>query len=194
MIPSNEPSPQIMVYENVLDNPGHVLDLINKASSPWEEGGVAKSRYIEFLKNNNSGKMRDVDLKYVPFSCKDEESLEIKKLSHVFNTSFDKFENHYLNKYPVDIKEHEGYQVARYGVGQYFKDHVDATLEFPRKLSLVYYFNDDYEGGEIYFTKLNLKIKPIANSLIIFPSSDLYSHSANEITKGTKYAIVGFWN
>jgi predicted 2-oxoglutarate/Fe(II)-dependent dioxygenase YbiX len=52
------------------------------------------------------------------------------------------------------------------------------------------YLNDDYEGGELFFDKLNLKIKPQAGDLYLFPSSYIYSHAAMPVTDGTKYSIV----
>jgi predicted 2-oxoglutarate/Fe(II)-dependent dioxygenase YbiX len=55
---------------------------------------------------------------------------------------------------------------------------------------LVYYLNDDYTGGEINFSILGIKIKPVKNQLIIFPSNYIYRHSVEEVTKGTRYSVV----
>ena len=49
-------------------------------------------------------------------------------------------------------------------------------------LSILAYLNDDYEGGELFFDKLNLKIKPKAGDLYLFPSSYVYSHAAMPVT------------
>jgi hypothetical protein len=58
---------------------------------------------------------------------------------------------------------------------------------------MVYYANDDYEGGELEFIYFNnLKIKPNAGELLIFPSNYLFVHKVNPITKGEKYAATSF--
>ena len=57
-------------------------------------------------------------------------------------------------------------------------------------LSSVGYLNDNYEGGELFFDKLNLKIKPKAGDLYLFPSAYIYSHAAMPVISGTKYSIV----
>ena len=54
----------------------------------------------------------------------------------------------------------------------------------------VYYFNDNYKGGEIQFDKFNLKYKPNKNELLFFPSSYIYSHQVLPITEGCRYAVV----
>jgi hypothetical protein len=39
------------------------------------------------------------------------------------------------------------------------------------KNGILYYLNDDYEGGEVHYPTLNITIKPKANSLIIHPAN-----------------------
>ena len=45
-----------------------------------------------------------------------------------------------------------------------------------RDLSSVLYYNDNYEGGEIYFPEHNLLIKPEPGMFICFPAKDGFSH------------------
>lgn len=63
-----------------------------------------------------------------------------------------------------------------------YKTHVDTvthTNEYVKRLfSCVYYLNDDYIGGELYFPSINKKIKPKANSCVLFPSNNLFPHTA----------------
>jgi predicted 2-oxoglutarate/Fe(II)-dependent dioxygenase YbiX len=54
------------------------------------------------------------------------------------------------------------------------------------------YLNDDYEGGEIEFVNFDIKIKPKAGTLIMFPSNYPYSHIAHPVISGTKYAVSTF--
>ena len=61
------------------------------------------------------------------------------------------------------------------------------------KKGLVYYLNDDYEGGEIVYTNKNISHKPIANSLIVHPSSKEYAHGVKLVTNGIRYTLTGFY-
>lgn len=57
---------------------------------------------------------------------------------------------------------------------------------------LVLYLNDDYEGGEIYYSKLGIAIKPEAGSLVIHPGTIEYSHGVTPVVSGTRYATTAF--
>jgi hypothetical protein len=84
----------------------------------------------------------------------------------------------------------EAFNFVKYGPDQHFDIHSDHGYSYICVLSSVGYINDDYEGGELYFDKLDLKIKPKAGDLYLFPSSYIYSHSAMPVTSGIKYSIV----
>lgn len=84
----------------------------------------------------------------------------------------------------------ESFNFVKYGPGQHFQVHSDHGYSYICTVSSVGYLNDDYEGGELFFDKLNLKIKPKAGDLYLFPSSYIYSHSAMPVVSGTKYSIV----
>ena len=45
-----------------------------------------------------------------------------------------------------------------------------------RTYSAIFYINDDYEGGEIYFPNWDIEIKPKTGSLVIFPSNEEYKN------------------
>jgi hypothetical protein len=88
------------------------------------------------------------------------------------------------------IKYWEAFNFIKYGPGQHFKEHHDHGFSYNCTVSLVAYPNDDYEGGELYFRLQDLKIKPEAGDLFIFPSNYMYPHQAMPVTSGTKYSIV----
>jgi predicted 2-oxoglutarate/Fe(II)-dependent dioxygenase YbiX len=56
----------------------------------------------------------------------------------------------------------------------------------------VIYLNDDYEGGEIYYPKKFLSIKPKKYSLVVHPGSEEYEHGVREVTAGERYALTMF--
>jgi hypothetical protein len=103
---------------------------------------------------------------------------------------------------------------AGIGMGSHY-DQLDGdkTLRY----SLVMYLNDDFEGGEISFVmspyedvnatpspsldydiavannQIAFGIKPKAGSIIIFPSSAPYYHTAHLVKTGFKYMVPGHW-
>jgi predicted 2-oxoglutarate/Fe(II)-dependent dioxygenase YbiX len=100
---------------------------------------------------------------------------------------------HYKSFYGLNLKNLEGWCLLKYREGDFFSAHTDDSHDFPRQISMVYYANDDYEGGELEFIYFNnLKIKPNAGELLIFPSNYLFVHKVNPITKGEKYAATSF--
>jgi hypothetical protein len=89
-----------------------------------------------------------------------------------------------------ELKYWEAFNFIKYGPGQHFKEHHDHGFSYNCTVSLVAYANDDYEGGELYFRLQDLKIKPEAGDLFIFPSNFMYPHQAMPVRSGTKYSIV----
>jgi Rps23 Pro-64 3,4-dihydroxylase Tpa1-like proline 4-hydroxylase len=98
----------------------------------------------------------------------------------------------YIQDFRVPVTQKEDYEILKYNEGNFFIDHVDDGLFMTRKVSIVYYFNDDYEGGEIVFPRFNVEIKPKANQLALFPANYMYNHNVNKVTKGTRYSMVNW--
>jgi predicted 2-oxoglutarate/Fe(II)-dependent dioxygenase YbiX len=57
----------------------------------------------------------------------------------------------------------------------------------------IIYLNDKYEGGELFFPKYNIHIKPQPGTLVFFPSTNMYAHGVTEITDGVRYTSPHFW-
>jgi predicted 2-oxoglutarate/Fe(II)-dependent dioxygenase YbiX len=87
----------------------------------------------------------------------------------------------------------EQWQLVRYGEGQHFKTHLDEDCENPRTVSIIMYLNNDYSGGDLEYVWFNKIYKPKAGDTLIFPSNYIYSHKVNEVTSGTRYAVVRFY-
>jgi hypothetical protein len=56
----------------------------------------------------------------------------------------------------------------------------------------ILYLNDNYEGGELVFTKKNVSIKPNSRSVYIFRGIG-NAHKVNKIVGNDRYALVSFW-
>jgi len=71
--------------------------------------------------------------------------------------------------------------------------HIDANdnAEGWIEWSTVVYLNDDFEGGEIYFPKIDFSYKPKKYSAVFFPGNDItYLHGISEITSGHRYTAL----
>ena len=54
------------------------------------------------------------------------------------------------------------------------------------------YLNDDYDGGEVYFTERNYAFKPKANSIVTWPGNKNFIHGITE-TRTTNRYVYGFF-
>jgi predicted 2-oxoglutarate/Fe(II)-dependent dioxygenase YbiX len=105
--------------------------------------------------------------------------------------------------YEVEVRDCEPSQILHYGVGGHYIPHVDAETLYKddnglelwektldRDLSVVYFINDDFSGGELFFPALDLVIEPEAGTLVCFPSDHNYIHGVRPVTAGHRYTIV----
>ena len=81
--------------------------------------------------------------------------------------------------------------ISIYNTGAGFAAHTDYhELQFRESLSILFYFNDDFTGGEIKFTKKDLLYKPKKGSILIFPcNKNEYEHEVKTVTSGVRYAM-----
>lgn len=99
--------------------------------------------------------------------------------------------NDYGRYWGVGINYFEAFNFVKYdGPGTHFKIHADHGPGYVTTVSVVAYINDDYEGGEIYFPRFDLTIKPQKGDVVVFPSTYIYEHASNDMISGKKYAIV----
>ena len=103
----------------------------------------------------------------------------------------------------IQINESEVPQLLSYGVGGHYQPHIDAESRWQapngdvvwkkstdRDLSLVFYLNNEYEGGDFVFPGLGIRVRPEPGMLIAFPSTHEYLHGVEPVTKGHRYAMV----
>ena len=94
--------------------------------------------------------------------------------------------------------------IVRWLPGQFQNPHADKELhegdnagkpnDFPYyDLAGLFYLNDDYEGGELYFPKQGIQFKPKAGAAYFFPGDLNYIHGVTEITSGIRYTCPFFW-
>lgn len=57
----------------------------------------------------------------------------------------------------------------------------------------LFYVNDDYEGGELYFPEQGIQFKPKAGSAYFFPGDKNYIHGITPIVSGERYTCPFFF-
>ena len=83
------------------------------------------------------------------------------------------------------------FSINKYYSGQSMGAHVDSYGDYnEERFTLLIYLNDDYEGGEIEFPKQNIKFKPEAGSVLIFPTKEPYYHQSHTVKSGFKYFVL----
>lgn len=105
--------------------------------------------------------------------------------------------------YNVKIRDWEPLQLLHYGQGGHYIPHVDAETLYSdedrlelwektldRDISVVYFLNDDFVGGELFFPNLGLLIQPTAGTLVCFPSDHNYIHGVKPVTSGRRFSVV----
>lgn len=97
---------------------------------------------------------------------------------------------HYESLWHLQMQYKEAFNFVKYLPGKYFKIHGDHGPYYTCTISAVVYLNDDYVGGELEFVRQNLKIKPEAGDIVLFPSNFVYEHASCEVFEGTKYSVV----
>jgi hypothetical protein len=94
--------------------------------------------------------------------------------------------------------------MVRWLPGQLQMPHADKELhegpdagkanDFPYyDIAGLFYINDDYEGGELYFPNQGIKFKPKVGAAYFFPGDMNYIHGVSEITSGIRYTVPFFW-
>jgi Rps23 Pro-64 3,4-dihydroxylase Tpa1-like proline 4-hydroxylase len=139
---------------------------------------------LNYAKNADSWKEQ-------PWLAKTIESENLpKEIFEILNKTFELVYKKSTDLYDVAINPfRQGrLHVVKFVKGFYLVPHVDTLSSEGNHIASVYYINDDYAGGEIEFPDHKLKIKPKANSLIIFPGNENYVHKVHEIVDNDRYS------
>lgn len=107
------------------------------------------------------------------------------------------------NFFKVKIKP-TGQTIVKWNPGQFQLPHADKELhsgpdagspnDFPNyDIASLFYINDDYEGGELYFPNQKIQFKPKKGAAYFFPGDMNYVHGVTEIKKSFRYTCPFFW-
>jgi hypothetical protein len=187
-------SPGVVLYKNIFD-PAGIIEEIEKESAqdwPYLMWEVSPTGYgtVSDYRQSSQMELSPIMLESV------QDSHRLFDLHKQWLGSFRKINacvHAYRADFDLELREDEGYRILKYPSGAEYRPHIDFHYENERQLSLVGWLNDDFEGGELHFTHLDLTIPCQAGSFVLFPSGYLHKHAAlsvKENSNNIKYSFV----
>lgn len=184
---------RIFYYENILDNASLIIETLNEVESelteydaikPWKKWTASDNENYIF------GYQKQTDASKLETSS--------EKVKFIYNTLWDVLEKaglDYSTELGLEKVPPSPLSISKYIVGGAMGAHVDDYKQpgISPVMSGVLYLNDNVEGGELFFPNQDLKIKPKAGSIVIFPSVEPFFHESLVVTKGEKYMSPVFW-
>jgi hypothetical protein len=90
-------------------------------------------------------------------------------------------------------------QIVKWEAGMFMPPHADNAnpdgskhLMAYRDLSGIVYLNDAYEGGELYFTALDIAIKPRRGMFVAVTAGFHHGHAVLRVDSGTRLTMPFF--
>lgn len=105
---------------------------------------------------------------------------------------------HYKKKHEVPIHKISQLDLLKYETNNYaagYNFHHDFGKDcLHRNLSISICLNNEYTGGEFVFDCKGEKLTIPQNvgDAVIFPSNFIFPHQVNKVTKGTRFALIGW--
>ena len=187
----------IYYYENVFENHKEIIDILeelenetstHQAITPWKEDSCDRLR------------------KDLMYQLKEEAGEKGKKAIEDLKNGIDMIAKKFFEDRGLEGSPNTSpmLDMCKYVPGGHLGLHYDG-IDGDRSLlyTIVIYFNDDYEGGELSFVvledgkerpsgelddpRIDFWIKPTAGSVVIFPSQEPYYHQAHPVKTGFKY-------
>jgi hypothetical protein len=154
----------------------------------WSEAKVVSSEETDFSARN----AKDFKFSSKGLGPRSEENSDLYDMHETIFQAVRTCVDDYGRLWGVGIQSYEAFNFVKYeGSGTHFKIHADHGPTYVTTVSIVVYLNDDYEGGDIWFPRMdNLSIKPKTGDIVVFPSTYIYEHASQDMISGTKYAVV----
>lgn len=201
------PALGINLYQNVLLDPKKYIDILEEVGSNskynrWnpvkyfmsDNQPLETGKETEYHKSKEDPYLRYcVDMRFNKSSLGDINE-ENKKLHLMYDELYEKLMqcvNDYESQWSIELGFIELFNFVKYDNPKHkFKMHTDDSPLYSAKTTAIFYLNDDFEGGEIHFPRLDYTYKPKAGDLMIFPANYIYEHETLTILQGAKYCVV----
>jgi hypothetical protein len=92
---------------------------------------------------------------------------------------------------PVIMKWRPGIEQRPHADKQLNNGEPNAFVDYD--LNSLFYYNEDFEGGELYYPQHDLTIKPKPGLAVAHPGDVNYLHGVTLVTKGYRYTTPSFY-
>jgi hypothetical protein len=176
-------APSIMVIENAIDYSDEILStVLPLPDEAWRSSEIESPG--DRTTRNEVEIRRSREIQISPSASK-------PKIFFDLSLSIHSAAKEYSTENGFEFSHMEDISLLRYDQGEGFYDrHCDCGPTFPRSMSALLYLNDVVSGGETWFDKFNLNIRPERGKLVLFPANYAYTHQALPPTSGPKYVVV----
>jgi hypothetical protein len=183
---------KIFYYTDLLIDP---VSFLNNIESVTNSSVISKWKpWVSSNSDLKHGEYKEIDTNFLK-NLTDNNSIE---MINIITDSVSKCIENYIK----ETNSESGYlpniiNIRKYDTEAYMGPHIDTEDGEDRAkpyISLVFYLNDNYNGGEINFPNQDVSLKPKAGSIIIFPSIDPYYHDPRPVSNGIKYMIPLFFH
>lgn len=201
--------PLVWVFHELVKNPQEIIDFYeanNKWEDWWTRGKYSPIKEIEPRNYKKFPSKEEFDNNLFESGLKTKNDTITKKITDAIHKASEIFfkENH------PDIEDlyFLSFDIAKYYPGGYMTYHTDYIQEkhflpgFKFHTTVLFYPNDNYEGGEISFLEFDDKeknilwykdYKPKAGDVVVFSTKPPIYHGVLENKSAEKYIVRTYW-
>tara|TARA_Y100000114_G_scaffold146892_1_gene158084 strand:- start:58 stop:618 length:561 start_codon:yes stop_codon:yes gene_type:complete len=174
----------ISVYDDVLkkEHCEHLIKEFEHLKSHQKRVEKENHRYFTEINMNQDSRWKD----YIQVMMKGVYTPNIEKYIKDNNIQ----DLQWPKKYAYEEIRFKKYELN--GVDE-FKEHVDVYDRSSAKRFLVFFlYLNDNDGGHTTFPEFNIKVKPKAGRMLMFPPTWTYRHTAEKPIKEPKYILGSY--
>jgi hypothetical protein len=182
------PHPDVMIARRLIDWGGELIEAAERHGD-WRQSAQSVWGELQYDHHRNCREMV-ISRRLDPEMARFEEGL-----FRAFGRIYDLYRQQI--PHASYACQDEGYLLLRYAEGQHYYEHVDAVrFAEPvfRQLSATLYLNEGFEGGDLVLPRQGLTLRPEAGMGVLFPAHVCYPHSAEDVRRGTRYAVVTWFS
>lgn len=178
---------KIFYFENVLENPQEIIQLLESTDQDLTEDGLI-TQWQEWKSSNDDYQFGH--RKSTSYEAYDSASIEVKHIYDSLQKALNLAGNQYTEALGIELGSQAPISISKYNAGAHMGPHADEGMM--AHISAVLYLNDNFSDGGLEFPNQEVFIKPSAGSIIIFPSVQPYVHDPKPASE-IKYISPAFW-
>jgi hypothetical protein len=187
--PHEEPAPFMHLYKSGCNSQAFIDDLEAEENIEWNwaSTGGSTQRTISLVRDS-----RTTDFEIILQSSTGSDLKPTQLTGFPILYQLERAVWDYRQTYDLELSRNQGWSILKYGHGGQYLMHTDHGSSDPRLISVIAYLNTVESGGSTVFPYMGVQIEATESDILIFPSSNPYSHFA-EPAQDTKYVLVSFF-